>query len=82
LHELKKGFLKPLAVRLLPTEYFMDNFQIEKKINREIISNTIIGFSLNEEQRRAFHIIANHASETCPEQLKMYLGVMGGTEKT
>jgi hypothetical protein len=63
-HELKKGFLKPLAVRLLPAEYFMHNFQIEKKIDHEIISNTIIHFSLNEEQRRAFHIIANHASET------------------
>ena len=27
-------------------------------------------------------IIANHASETYPEQLKMYLGGMGGTGKT
>jgi hypothetical protein len=79
---LKKRFLKPLAVRLLPAEYFMHNSQIEKKIDHEIISNTIISFSLNEEKRRAFHIITNHASETCPEQLKMYLGGMGGTGKT
>jgi hypothetical protein len=32
LHEWKKGFLKPLAVRLLPAEYFMHNFQIKKKL--------------------------------------------------
>ena len=44
--------------------------------------NTIVNFSLNEEQKRAFYIIANHASDTCPEQLKMYLGGMGGTGKT
>ena len=44
--------------------------------------NAIVNFSLNKEQKRAFHIIANHASETCPEQLKIYLGGMGRTGKT
>ena len=29
--EVKKGFLQPLAISLLPTEYFMHNFQIKKK---------------------------------------------------
>ena len=60
----------------------MHNFQIKKKKDCEIISNTIVIFSLNGEQKRAFHIISNHASETCPEQLKIYLGGMGGTGRT
>ena len=60
----------------------MRDFQAKKIKDREIISNTVDIFSLNEEQKRAFHIIANHASEACPEQLKMYLGGMGGTGKT
>jgi len=76
------GCLEPLSVNVLPAEYFMQNFRAKEVKAREIISNTILDFSLNEEQRRAFHIIANHASEICPEQLKMHLGGMGGTGKT
>jgi putative protein kinase ArgK-like GTPase of G3E family len=39
-------------------------------------------FLLNIEQERAFHIIANHASTKKPEQVKIYLGGMGGTGKS
>ena len=80
--EIKKGILQPLTVRLLSAHYFMHNFHIIKEKDREIVSNIIVDFSLNKEQKRSFNIIANHASETCPEQLKMYLGGMGGTGKT
>jgi hypothetical protein len=80
--QVTKGTVQPLAVNLLPAEYFMRDFQAEKVKDRGIILNTIVEFSLNEEQKRAFHIIANHASESCPDQLKMYLGGMGGTGKT
>ena len=80
--EGKRGSLQPLPVSLLPAEYFMHNFQIKKKKDHEIILNTVVDFLLNKEQKRAFHIKANHASETCPEQLKMYLGGIGGTGKT
>ena len=74
--------VKPLNVKLLPSEYFMRDFQAERIKDREIISKTTVNFALNDEQKRAFQIIANHASETCPDQLKMYLGGMGGTGKT
>ena len=84
---IQKGKTKGLessesAVKLLPSEYFMHNFKIKEARDSEIISNTILDFSLNREQKRAFHIIANHASECYSEQLKMYLGGMGGTGKT
>jgi len=48
------------------------------------IENTIIKFNLNEEQKRAFHIIANHATmqHHITDQLLMYLGGMGGTGKS
>ncbi|KAF5366432.1 hypothetical protein D9758_009766 [Tetrapyrgos nigripes] len=39
-------------------------------------------FQDNAEQERAFRIIANHAVSPCPEQLKMYIGGMGGTGKS
>ncbi|KAF5370369.1 hypothetical protein D9758_006967 [Tetrapyrgos nigripes] len=39
-------------------------------------------FENNIEQDRAFRIIANHAVSPCPQQLKMYIGGMGGTGKS
>ena len=39
-------------------------------------------FLLNAEQKRAFRIIANHASTQKPEQLIMYIGGIAGTEKS
>ena len=80
--DIIKNSGEPSDVKLLPAEYFMHDFQAESFKDREIISKTIVDFSLNKEQKRAFHIIANHASQTCPEQLKMHLGGMGGTGKT
>jgi chromosomal replication initiation ATPase DnaA len=46
------------------------------------IEESIIRFSLNREQERAFQIIANHASNPHSAQLKIYIGGMGGTGKT
>jgi hypothetical protein len=80
--KVEKNLVKPLDVKLLPAEYFMHDFQAEEFKDREIIEKTAADFLLNQEQKRAFHIIANHASDACPEQLKMYLGGMGGTGKT
>ncbi|KAF8813080.1 hypothetical protein BYT27DRAFT_7053358, partial [Phlegmacium glaucopus] len=82
LNTLKKLIFQPLAIELLRPEYFLHNFQAQNSNDRQIISSTILNFSLNKEQERAFHIIANHASEAYPQQLKMYLGGMGGTGKT
>ncbi|KAG6914980.1 hypothetical protein DXG01_014073 [Tephrocybe rancida] len=47
-----------------------------------VIQDISTDFCLNEEQMRAFRIVANHAASTSPDQLKMYMGGMGGTGKT
>ncbi|RDB24423.1 ATP-dependent DNA helicase PIF1 [Hypsizygus marmoreus] len=46
------------------------------------INNIISEFQLNNEQERAFRIVANHAINPNSDQLKMYIGGMGGTGKT
>jgi hypothetical protein len=47
-----------------------------------IINNIVMQFSLNEEQERAFRIVANHASDSYAEPLRMYLAGMAGTGKS
>ena len=49
---------------------------------QNIIDSTVTDFLLNTEQKRAFRIIANHASTEKPEQLIMYIGRMAGTGKS
>ncbi|KNZ72337.1 hypothetical protein J132_04027, partial [Termitomyces sp. J132] len=46
------------------------------------IHNIVYDFCLNKEQTRAFQIVAHHAAACNSEQLKMYMGGMGGTRKT
>ena len=50
--------------------------------HKVIIDLIVIKFLLNKEQERAFQIAANHACNSYSEQLKMYIGGMGGTGKT
>jgi len=69
-------------VRLLSAEYFRRDFKAENIEMNKLLDNTVAGFSLNAEQERAFRIIANHVSAPATEQLKMYLGGMGGTGKS
>jgi hypothetical protein len=71
-----------VLVRLLTPEYFRRDFKAEKLEANLIINATVALYSLNEEQERAFRIIANHISSPETEQLKMYLGGMGGTGKS
>jgi len=47
-----------------------------------VIDNIVKEFHLNQEQERAFQIIANHSSNQNSEQLRMYIGGMGGMGKT
>jgi hypothetical protein len=77
-----KGSKSEDLVRLLPAEYFRKDFKTEKMESDRLIDDTVIRFSLNEEQERAFRIIANHVSSTATEQLRMHLGGMGGTGKS
>ena len=69
-------------VRILTGAYFRRDFVTAKKETNDLINNTVSHFSLNKEQERAFRIIANHVSAPTTEQLKMYLGGMGGTGKS
>jgi hypothetical protein len=49
---------------------------------QSVIDGIVNNFHLNQEQERAFRIVVNHASSVNCEQLKMYIGGMGGTGKT
>ncbi|KAH9848082.1 hypothetical protein C2E23DRAFT_713305, partial [Lenzites betulinus] len=46
------------------------------------LHDTMLSFTLNEEQSRAFAIAARHLHHHENEQLLMYLGGMGGTGKS
>ena len=50
--------------------------------DQKLINEIVKKFTLNAEQERAFRIVANHSVEPKSEQLKMYLGGMGGTGKS
>jgi PIF1-like helicase len=57
-------------------------FKAKSKIDRTHIDNTVSDFCLNEEQERAFRIVANHSVDPTSEQLLMHLGGMAGTGKS
>ena len=67
-------------VKVVDKSYLEKSFHLDQL--SEVIQDTVESYSLNAEQERAFRIIANHAISTNPEQLRMYLGGMGGTGKT
>ena len=57
-------------------------FKAKSAADQKLINKTVKKFTLNAEQERAFRIVANHSVEPKSEQLKMYLGGMGGTGKS
>jgi hypothetical protein len=70
----------PAQVKVVDKSYLeQDKHSIAHK---HIIDSLVTKFLLNHEQERAFRIVANHACEPQSEQLKMYIGGMGGTGKT
>ena len=64
----------------------IDKSYLEKKCKspkwKNTIDDIVSEFSLNRDQERAFCIVANHACNSGSEQLKMYIGSMGGTGKS
>ncbi|KAJ7653445.1 hypothetical protein B0H17DRAFT_892768, partial [Mycena rosella] len=46
------------------------------------VTSVATSFKLNKEQKRAFKLATNHAIAEDPEPLRMYLGGVGGTEKS
>ncbi|KAF9547538.1 hypothetical protein CPC08DRAFT_600138, partial [Agrocybe pediades] len=69
-------------VQVVRAEYFKHGFKAKNIEHVNITEDIVTHFALNREQERAFRLIANHASSIAPDQLKMYLGGMGGTGKT
>ncbi|KAG5220770.1 ATP-dependent DNA helicase [Salix suchowensis] len=49
-------------------------------VHRELMVECVSAFCLNEEQNRAFTIVANHSVAENSGQLKMYIGGMGEQE--
>jgi len=63
-------------------EYIDKSFNLIDPNDKTIIETIIADYVLNNEQERAFRIIANHATMKNPTELCMYLGGMGGTGKS
>ena len=74
-----KSFV-PNSVEIRDKTYLEKQFHTtEHNDSMDVISKE---FSLNEEQDRAFRIIANHVVIPNSEPLKMYIGGMGGIGKS
>ncbi|KAJ2913327.1 hypothetical protein MD484_g7083, partial [Candolleomyces efflorescens] len=67
---------------VVPASYLTKEFVPQKPEWATIINDIATRFSLNKEQRKAFDIVANHATCVAPPQLLMHLGGMGGTGKS
>jgi len=63
----------------LQPQYHQDFVNVEKNVDIEKVAQT---WTLNNEQTRAFRIIAQHSYEDQPDQLRMFLSGAGGTGKS
>jgi hypothetical protein len=70
------------TAEVVDMSYLLKEFKADEESVQEIIDSTVEDYQLNKEQERAFRVVANHASSRSKEQLKMYLGGMGGTGKS
>jgi hypothetical protein len=72
--------------RIMDGVEVIDKSYLERKCQSpewdSVIDSVVLEFSLNREQERAFRIVANHVCQKNSEQLKMYIGGMGGTGKS
>jgi hypothetical protein len=73
---------EPNVVRVVNKEYIDKSFNLIDPNDKTIIDTIIADYILNNEQERAFRIIANHATIKIPSELCMYLGGVGGTGKS
>src|ERR1700690_1057949 len=72
---------KPNQVKIVDKSYLERTSTHHSIDNQLLINNVVQDYELNCEQERAFRIVTNHASVPS-EQLKMYIGGMGGTGKS
>jgi PIF1-like helicase len=74
---------KSTLVEIVNYAFLQKLFSHESKKDLDIIDKISSQFSLNEEQKRAYHIIiTQHVISKTPVKLRMYLGGMGGTGKS
>jgi hypothetical protein len=74
--------MEPDTVKIIDKNYLTESYPSVAAESEDLIKAVIEKFTLNEEQRRAFCIVAHHATQPKGEQLKMYLGGMAGTGKS
>ena len=67
-------------VKIVDKSYLEKSFVAGEHANQ--IGDMVLKFSLNKEQERAFRVVANYSISQHQDQLKMYLGGMGGTGKS
>lgn len=72
----------PDQVCIVGEEFLSNSIELEHKADVDLIEKIVKDFTLNEEQERAFKIVARHACLPQSKQLLMYLGGMGGTGKS
>lgn len=70
------------VVKTVDQGYFQNTYVPADKRDVNLIADTIRKFSLNDEQTRAFTIVANHATTSDSEPLQMHLGGMAGSGKS
>jgi hypothetical protein len=71
---------KENVVKIIDKSYLEKSFVAG--VHTDQINEIVLKYRLNKEQERAFRIIANHSISPYKDQLKMYLGGMGGTGKS
>ncbi|KAF5328907.1 hypothetical protein D9611_014251 [Ephemerocybe angulata] len=67
--------------RVVPGSYFHADFNLNDADVSAQLNETVQLYSLNEEQTRAFRIVANHSVSPRADQLLMYIGGMGAQER-
>jgi PIF1-like helicase len=70
------------TANIVNSEFLLKDCKSGTDSEKTLTENISTMFSLNKEQDRAFKIIANHANSKSKQQLKMYMGGMGGTGKS
>lgn len=77
------SYVKFNTVKVVSKSYLDKSFTARTEEAQMATDEIVLEMGLNEEQERAFRIIANYASIESPsEPLLMYIGGMGGTGKT
>jgi len=70
------------SVKIVDLSYLTKSFIDKTSGYTGLLSDIVNQFSLNAEQEQAFSIVTNHALSKSSDQLKMYMGGMGGTGKS